>query len=158
MLDPVVVTGSIVIERELDDGEEEAPDEDVLLATGDLDGLLAMGFVLVFALTLPRVRAVDLVASGAVLLHPELSCEDHLPGGGVNPELEVGVAVKQGADSIVHLHRLETGEQARIRVERQLPLAVILQIVVPREQVFGEGIEVERVALFGLVIGVHDFA
>ena len=77
---------------------------------------------------------------------------------GIDPELEIGVAVEQGTDSIVHLHRLETGEEARIRVERQLPLAVILQIVVPRKQVLGEGVEVERVALFGLAIGVHDFA
>ena len=158
MLDPVVRTGSIVIERELDDGKEEAPDEDVLFATGDFDGLLAVGFVLVLARTLPRVRTADLVAGRAVLLHPELSGEDHLPGGGVNPELEVGVAVEQGADAIVHLHRLEAREEARIRVERQLPLAVIREIVVPHEQVLGEGVEVECVALFGLAIGVDDFA
>ena len=54
-----------------------------LLATGDLDGLLAAGFVLVFALTLPRVRTVDLVAGEVQnrFDYPELSGEDHLPGG-----------------------------------------------------------------------------
>ena len=117
MLDPVVGAGSIIIERKLDDGEEEAPDEDILLATGDLDGVLAVGFVLVSALTGSRVRTVGLVAGGAVPPHSELSGEDHLPGGGVNPKLEVGVAVEQGTDSSFHLHRLETGEEARIRVE-----------------------------------------
>ena len=81
---------------------------------------LAAGFVLVFVFTLPRVFAVDFVLGVTLLLHPELSGEDHLPGGGVDPELEIGVAVEQGADSIVHLHRLETGEKSRIRVERQL--------------------------------------
>ena len=112
MLDPVVRTGSIVIERELDDGKEEAPDEDVLFATGNFDGLNAAGFVLVFALTLPRVCTVNPVAGAAGLLHPELSTEDYLPGCGVDPEFEVGVAVEQGADATFHLHRLEAREEA----------------------------------------------
>ena len=38
--------------------------------------------------------------------------EPDLPGGGVDPEFEIGVAVEQGAYAIVHLHRLEAREEA----------------------------------------------
>ena len=80
--------------------------------------LLAPGFVLVFTGTLPRIRRLNLVAGSADLLYPELSGEDYLPGSGVDPELEIGVAVEQGTDAIIHLHRLEAREKVRIRVAR----------------------------------------
>ena len=38
------------------------------------------------------------------------------------------------------------------------PLAVILQVVVPQEQVFGEGVEVQRVAFVGFAVGIHGLA
>ena len=147
MLDPLVRLDPV--KRELEDREEEAPDEDVLLAARNLDAVHLVG---------PRVvpHAAQYLAG-----------EGHLGAGDVasplierevDLEVEVRVAVEQGADAIVHLHRLEAREEARIRVERQLPLAVIREIVVPHEQVLGEGVEVECVALFGLAIGVDDFA
>ena len=45
MPDPIVGTVSIVIERKLDDGKEEAPDEDVLLAARDLDVFIPLCLV-----------------------------------------------------------------------------------------------------------------
>ena len=58
----------------------------------------------------PR-RTVDLVADGAVLLHPDSRAKPP-PTRGVDPEIEIGVAVEQGADAVIHLHLLQAREEA----------------------------------------------
>src|SRR5665811_921801 len=112
------------VESELHDGQEEAPDEDVLLAARDLDAVLG-----------PVALAVG-----------NLTREDHFPLVGVDAKVESRVSVEQAADAVVHLQLAQPGKESGIGVDLQGALAVALQVVVPREQVFGEGVEVERIA------------
>src|SRR5690606_27276574 len=55
--------------------------------------------------------------------------------------------VQQRADAVVHLHLAQAGEEPGRGVDLQHALAVVLQVVVPRKQIFRERVEVERVAL-----------
>src|SRR5690606_18707659 len=47
----------------------------------------------------------------------------------------------------VHFGLAQTGEEPGLGVDLQYALAVVLQVVVPRKQIFRERVEVERVAL-----------
>ncbi|WP_419601670.1 hypothetical protein, partial [Thiolapillus sp.] len=40
----------------------------------------------------------------------------------------------------------QTAEEARVGIHFQHPLTVVLQIIVPEKQIFGEGVEIECVA------------
>src|SRR5690606_23270612 len=92
VLDPLVRLGPV--ERELDDGEEETPNEGILLAAGDLD-------------------AVNLLGSRLVALAAQhLSGEGHLRIGDlagvlveheVDLEVEVRIAIQQRADAVLDL-------------------------------------------------------
>ena len=50
----------------------------------------------------------------------------------------------------------QADKEARGRVERELAVTVAVQVVVPVEQVFGEGVEVERVAGIALLADVFE--
>jgi len=56
------------------------------------------------------------------------------------------MAAQKPADAVLHLELRQTVEEGRCRVHPQHPVAVVGQVVVPAEQVFGEGVEIERVA------------
>ena len=99
----VRLVGNVAIKHPLADGHKEAPDEDVLLATRDLD-----------------IRRLTFA-------------ERDLPIGVVDIEVEVGIAIEVAGNRFVQRKVFQTIEETGIWVELEMPDGVAFQIVVPGE-------------------------
>ena len=111
----VRLVGDVAVEHPLANRHEEAPDEDVLLATGDFDVLR-----LFFA-------------------------EGHFPFGVVDIEVKIRVAIEVACDGFVQREVFQAVEEGGVRIELEIAGGVSIQIVFPGEQVFGESVEVEGI-------------
>src|SRR5690606_21220957 len=76
----------------------------------------------------------------------------------VDSELEIRIAAEEAADATLHLQLGEAAEEARVGVHTQETLAVVLEVVVPDEQVLGESIEIECVTRDDLAIVIRLLA
>ena len=117
--------GFVTIQRKLRNGEKEAPDEDILFAARHLD-------------------VVDVSLRAHV---SDLAGKADLPSVVVDVEIEVGVACKKGRMRLSISSSVKPGEKAGLGIIFKHTLAVAFQIIIPMKQVFGEGVEVERVAV-----------
>src|SRR5690606_36963692 len=106
------VVGLLAIDGELGDGEEEAPDEHVLLTAGDLDEQRFFLTGVVLPCLAPEADRARLV---------------------VDIELEIRIAAEEAADATLHLQLIEAAEEARVGIHAQETLAVVLEVVVPDE-------------------------
>ena len=75
---------------------------------------------------------------------------------GVDPEVEIRVTPQQWADAVVHFQIEQPLKEARILIEQQAPVRIACQIIVPVEQVFGEGVGIQGIASVVLLAHVLE--
>jgi len=79
-------------------------------------------------------------------LSPSLAERD-LPVGVVDIKVEVGIAIEEAGNRLVQGKVFQTIEETRVWVELEMPDGVAIQIVIPGEQIFGVGVEIERIGI-----------
>ena len=107
----------MAVDHPFADRHEQAPDEDVLFAARHLD-VLGIAFA-----------------------------ERDRPVAVVDVEIKIGIAPQVGLDIFFQRQLLDARKEPRCGIDTQHPLAVVVQVVVPMEQVFGKGVEIQRIGI-----------
>ena len=124
--------GFCAIHGELHDSQKEAPDEQVLFTA----------------------RHLDVVNGLRGFSRMNVTREADSPVAVVDTEIEIGVAVQEGADAGFHLQGFQPRKKTGSSIHFQHSRAVAVQIVIPGKQVFGERVEVERIPCIALLANV----
>ena len=74
------------------------------------------------------------------------------------PKIKIYIFLHKRTDPGFHFQFLDTIEKVRIVIQYQYSVSIIVQIVVPKEQIFGKGIKIQRITaivLFPQIFKCH---